>query len=57
MSNIGVVTGLICRPWITTRTGRKIYAKDYGKTAFCFVPSARLLKEPEQKNNYPLVKE
>lgn len=27
---------LICRPWITLRDGRRIYAKDYGKGAFCF---------------------
>ena len=27
---------LICRPYITLRNGRRIYAKWYGKRAFCF---------------------
>jgi hypothetical protein len=26
--------GYIFRPWITTKDGRRIYAKDYGLTAF-----------------------
>lgn len=26
----------IFRAWITTRDGERIYAKDYGKRAFCF---------------------
>ena len=33
---------LICRPWITTKNGKRIYAKNYGKEAFCFYVS----KEP-----------
>lgn len=33
---------LICRPYITTRSGRRIYAHWYGKKAFCFwVPEDR----------------
>ncbi len=27
---------LICRPFITLRNGRRIYAHWYGKKAFCF---------------------
>ena len=27
---------LICRPFITTRGGKRIYASQYGKAAFCF---------------------
>jgi len=30
--------GMICRPWITIH-GERIYAKDYGKKAFCFFPT------------------
>ncbi len=26
----------ICRPWITTKKGKRINAADYGKDAFCF---------------------
>ncbi len=26
----------ICRKWITLRNGKRIFAKDYGKDAFCF---------------------
>lgn len=26
----------ICRPYITTRSGKRIYAHQYGLTAFCF---------------------
>jgi len=29
--------GMICRPWVTIN-GERIYAKDYGKRAFCFIP-------------------
>lgn len=32
--NGGVVT--ICRPYITTRDGRRIWASQYGLKAFCF---------------------
>jgi len=32
--------GMICRKWIT-KDGIKIFAKDYGKKAFCFVPSKK----------------
>lgn len=27
---------LICRPYITLRNGRRIWARWYGKQAFCF---------------------
>lgn len=27
---------LICRPFITTRSGKRIYASSVGKKAFCF---------------------
>lgn len=27
---------LVCRPWITLKNGRRLYAKDVGKRAFCF---------------------
>jgi len=37
----------ICRPWITLRNGRRLYAKDCGKRAFCFeVDTVRQKKEP-----------
>lgn len=26
----------ICRTWVRTRSGKKIYARNYGKQAFCF---------------------
>ena len=27
---------LICRPFITLKNGKRIYAASYGKQAFCF---------------------
>lgn len=27
---------MICRPFITLRNGRRLYAHEVGKTAFCF---------------------
>lgn len=30
--------GMVCRAWITSPDGTRIYAKDYGKRAFCFFP-------------------
>jgi hypothetical protein len=27
---------IICRPFITLRNGKRLYAKDVGKQAFCF---------------------
>jgi len=27
---------LICRPWVTLRNGKRLYAKDRGKRVFCF---------------------
>jgi hypothetical protein len=27
---------LVCRPWITLRNGKRIYAAAYGRKAFCF---------------------
>ncbi|MFC4403341.1 hypothetical protein [Gracilibacillus xinjiangensis] len=36
---------MICRPWITVK-GRRIYAKDVGKKAFCFEVT------PEQHKKY-----
>jgi len=29
---------MICRPYITVK-GRRLYARDYGKKAFCFLGS------------------
>lgn len=31
---------LICRPYITTRNGKRIYASQYGLQAFCFYVEA-----------------
>jgi hypothetical protein len=28
---------LVCRPWITGKDGKRIYAKWHGKRAFCFL--------------------
>jgi len=27
---------IICRPWITLRNGKRLYASSVGKQAFCF---------------------
>lgn len=27
---------LVCRPWITKPDGTRIYARSFGKRAFCF---------------------
>ena len=43
-------TGLICRPWITARNGRKIYAKNYGHKAFCFFSDGRLRRLAKRQN-------
>ena len=41
---------IICRPWITTRDGRRIHAEDYGKDAFCFeVEQERPATEEKEK--------
>jgi len=32
--------GMVCRAWITIN-GEKIFAKDYGKKAFCFFPKKK----------------
>lgn len=32
---------LICRPFITLKSGKRIYAAAYGKKAFCFKPKPR----------------
>lgn len=34
------LAGMICRPWITVH-GERIFARSYGKKAFCFYPSNR----------------
>ena len=39
-----IPTGMICRAWITI-DGDRIYAKDYGKRAFCFFPSKKKQKD------------
>ena len=31
---------LICRPYITTRNGKRIYAAEHGLRAFCFYVDA-----------------
>jgi hypothetical protein len=31
---------LICRPFITLKSGKRIYASAYGKEAFCFYVDA-----------------
>ncbi len=43
-----IPVGMICRPYITV-DGQKIWAKDYGKKAFCFFPSLKKgkKKKPE----------
>lgn len=43
------IQGMICRPWITIH-GVRIYAKDYGKRAFCFFPRGQGRKEPPQSS-------
>jgi hypothetical protein len=40
--------GKICRPYITLRNGRRLYAYQYGLKAFCFVPKNP--KKPKRKN-------
>lgn len=38
---------MICRPWITLRNGKRLYASACGKRAFCFfVENIREKKEP-----------
>jgi len=27
---------MICRPWVTLKNGKRLYASAYGKEAFCF---------------------
>jgi hypothetical protein len=41
-------TNIICRKWITTKNGKKIFAKDYGLQAFCFpiAKDDRKIKQP-----------
>ena len=39
-----IPVGMICRPYITV-DGQKIWAKDYGKRAFCFFPSTKKKKK------------
>ena len=31
-------TEMVCRPYITLRNGKRIYAANYGLRAFCFMP-------------------
>lgn len=39
---------MICRPFITLRNGRRLFAHEVGKTAFCFeVDEVRKAKPPE----------
>lgn len=45
----GGVSGMICRKWITTRDGKKIFAESYGKEAFCFIPSPTYLQRHRKK--------
>lgn len=30
----------VCVKWITTRNGKRLYAHNYGKDAFCFLVDA-----------------
>lgn len=44
---------MICRPFITLRNGRRLFAHEVGKTAFCFEvdevkPAKRQASEGEQ---------
>lgn len=32
---------IICRPWITLRNGKRLYAWQVGKKAFCFKAKRR----------------
>ena len=32
---------MICRPWITLRNGKRLYAWQVGKKAFCFPAKRR----------------
>ncbi len=36
---MAIPNGMICRAWIT-KDGERIFAKDYGKKAFCWFPSS-----------------
>lgn len=39
---------MICRPFITLRNGKRLFAHEVGKTAFCFeVDEVRKAKPPE----------
>lgn len=31
----------VCRPWITLRNGKRLYASSVGKRAFCFWAKVR----------------
>jgi hypothetical protein len=43
---------MICRPFITTKSGKRIFAWEKGKKAFCFeVPNEKLKKLPEASND------
>jgi hypothetical protein len=41
---MAIPIGMVCRASITVG-GVKIYARDYGKRAFCFFPGSRKEKE------------
>jgi len=48
---------IICRPFITLRNGRVLWAHEVGKTAFCFPASPGYLKRKKQKEKLKKMEE
>jgi len=40
---------IICRPYVTLKNGRKLYASEYGLQAFCFPASLGYWERRKQK--------
>ncbi|MEK7647431.1 MAG: hypothetical protein AAB384_00140 [Patescibacteria group bacterium] len=38
----------ICRPWITLRNGKRLYASQRGKRVFCFFVEDKILDKKEE---------
>jgi hypothetical protein len=48
---------VICRPWITLRNGRVLYASAVGKQAFCFDVNSERPSAKKEKRPRPTKKE
>jgi hypothetical protein len=48
---------VICRPWITLRNGRVLYASEVGKQAFCFDVDSERSSTKKEKRPRPAKKE